>query len=84
MDESGETETDEAFLLRLQRLGEDWRFSDEFIVGLVVRARYPREWPRGRRKRDSAIDSHVERISEQERRSWAEDLSREFGLDDLG
>ena len=32
---------DEAFLDRLRRLGEDWRYSDEFI-GLIVRNRFPR------------------------------------------
>lgn len=36
-------ESDDAFLDRLRALGEDWRFSDEFI-GLVVRRRFPRNY----------------------------------------
>ena len=36
-------ESDEAFLDRLRRLGEDWRYSDEFI-GLIVRNRFPRNY----------------------------------------
>lgn len=37
------TESDNEFLDRLQSLGEDWRYSDEFI-GLVVRRRFPRNY----------------------------------------
>ena len=37
------TESDEEFLARLRRLGEDWRYSDEFI-GLIVRVRFPRDY----------------------------------------
>jgi hypothetical protein len=38
------TETDQDFLARLERLGRDYRYSDEFL-GIVVRRRFPREWP---------------------------------------
>lgn len=38
-----ETEGDEAFLGRLRQLGENWRYSDEFI-GLIVRRRFPRNY----------------------------------------
>jgi hypothetical protein len=41
---SAATESDADFIARLERLGRDWRYSDEFI-GLVVRNRFPREWP---------------------------------------
>jgi hypothetical protein len=34
-------ESEADFLLRLQRIAEDWRFSDEFI-GKIVRTRWPR------------------------------------------
>ena len=37
-------ESDEQFIARLGRIGRDYRYSDEFI-GLVVRRRFPREWP---------------------------------------
>jgi hypothetical protein len=36
-------DTDEEFLARIKRMGENWRLSDEFI-GIVVRARYPRNY----------------------------------------
>jgi hypothetical protein len=36
-------EADEAFLERLRLLGENWRYSDEFI-GIVVRARFPERY----------------------------------------
>lgn len=35
--------TDAEFLARLVELARDWRYSDEFL-GLVVRARYPRDY----------------------------------------
>jgi hypothetical protein len=41
---SAADETDAEFLARLERIGRDWRYSDEFI-GLIVRNRFPREWP---------------------------------------
>lgn len=40
---SVETESDEAFLHRLRQIGENWRYSDEFI-GLIVRCRFPRSY----------------------------------------
>lgn len=33
----------EDFLKRLEELAKDWRYSDEFI-GIVVRARWPRDY----------------------------------------
>ena len=36
------------FIARLQRIAEDWRYSDEFI-GVVVHARWPRVHPGDRR-----------------------------------
>ncbi len=38
-----DTATEEEFLAKLKELGEDWRWSDDFI-GLVVRMRYPKQY----------------------------------------
>lgn len=35
--------TEAEFLAQLERLGNDWRYSDEYI-GIVVRARFPRDY----------------------------------------
>lgn len=40
---AADTESDEAFLAQLRTLGENWRYSDEFI-GLIVRRRFPRKY----------------------------------------
>jgi hypothetical protein len=42
-DQSAAT-TEAEFLAKLQRLAEDYRYSDEFI-GLIVRNRWPRVYP---------------------------------------
>jgi hypothetical protein len=36
-------ETEAEFLARLERIGKDWRYSDEFI-GIIVRNRFPRDY----------------------------------------
>lgn len=38
-----ERQSDAEFLAQLERLGRDWRYSDEFI-GIVVRNRFPRDY----------------------------------------
>lgn len=35
--------SDAEFLTQLERLGRNWRYSDEFI-GIIVRNRYPRDY----------------------------------------
>lgn len=41
------TESDADFLARLEAVGRDYRFSDEFI-GMVVRGRFPCQYPDAR------------------------------------
>jgi hypothetical protein len=43
--------SDAEFLAQLERLGRDWRYSDEFI-GNIVRSRFPRDYARDPRRRE--------------------------------